>query len=100
MKVAGFRGARAKSAVPLKIMPVGTEEPGTPLVFGTTTTSGTVSPAPLYKVETPVPPSFTHHGLEAPRARPHAFLRCLSTVTADPSALADCGISDTKFVCT
>src|ERR1700733_7188846 len=88
MNEAGLFAASAKSVEPLKTMPVGAEAPGTPLAFGMATTSFTVAPAPVYKVEVPVPALFTHHGDDAPRASPHAFLRCGSTVTVDPFALA------------
>jgi len=88
MNAAGLLAARAKSAVPLNIMPVGTEGPATPCAFGIVTTRGTVAPAPVYKVEVPVPPLLTHQGLDAPRATPHALTKLGSTLTAVPFAFA------------
>src|ERR1700723_2321252 len=99
MNAAGLFVAKAKSVVPLKIIPVGLDGPFTPAAFGTVTTSGVIAPAPLYKVEVPVPALFTHQGLAAPRARPQAFFRFGSMVTAVPSALSGCAISETKFSC-
>src|SRR3569833_428843 len=86
MNAAGLPAAKAKSAVPLNTLPVGTEGPATPCAVGIVTTRGTVTPAPLYNVEVPVPPLFTHQGLAAPRARPHPLTRLVSTVTAVPLA--------------
>src|SRR5580658_2121047 len=79
MNDAGLFAASVKSVEPLKTMPVGAEGPATPLALGTVTTRATVVPAPVYKVEVPVPALLTHHGDAAPRASPHAFLRFGST---------------------
>src|SRR5580698_3847611 len=99
MKSAGLPAAKAKSALPLNTIPVGLEGLDAPAALGTVTTNGTVLPAPEYRVDVPVPALLAHQGVEAPRASPHAFLRCGSIVTMVPLALAGCGISDTKFVC-
>src|SRR5271156_832014 len=96
---AGLFAAKSKSLLPLNIIPVGPDGPFAPAALGTVTTSGVMAPAPLYKVEVPVPSLFTHQGLAAPRARPQAFFRLGSTVTVVPSALAGCVVSDTKFSC-
>src|SRR5258707_13708051 len=87
MNNAGALGARAKSAVPLKIIPVGVEGVVTPAAFRMVTTRGTVTPAPVYRVAVPVAPLFDHQGVDAPRAIPHGFFRCGSIPTVVPSAL-------------
>jgi hypothetical protein len=73
MKEAGLLAAKAKSAVPLKMIPVGLKGPVAPTALGTVTTSATVPPAPVYRVEVPVPSLLTHQGLAAPRASPKDF---------------------------
>src|SRR5271167_1238763 len=99
MNAAGLLAAKAKSAVPLKMMPVGLEGPFAPAALGTVTTRGIVAPPPLYNVEVAVPSLFTHQGLDAPRARPQGFFRLGSMPTFVPSALSGCAMSDTRFSC-
>src|SRR6185437_495616 len=100
MNTAGLPAAKAKSALPLNIIPVGWDGPATPCALGMVTISGTAPPAPLYRVDVPVPALFTHHGDEAPRDRPQAFCKLASMLTAEPSALAGWAMSDTRLVCT
>src|SRR5579863_4056588 len=100
MKSAGLLGANAKSAVPLKTIPLGDEGAVTPSALGTVTTKGTTAPAPVYRVAVPVPELLGHHGVDAPRASPQGFFKCGSTVTVVPSAFGSCGTSEIKFLCT
>src|ERR1041384_266946 len=79
-----------KSALPLKTVPVGAEGGVPPGGTGMVTTNGTIAPAPLYSVATPVPLSATHHGLVALRASPQGLTRWGSVVAASP------GTSETR----
>jgi hypothetical protein len=60
---------------------------------GTVTTSGMISPAPLYSVAKPVLLSETQNGEPELNDTPHGLAKFGSVVFAIP------GISDTRFVC-
>ena len=81
--------------VPLKTIPVGVEvvPAGLPVGGGIVTTSACLVPAPLYKVERPVPLSLTHHGLFELAARPQGLTRSLSITAAGTAP------SETRLVC-
>src|SRR5512147_26190 len=91
-KRAVLPGTSSKPVVPLKTVPVGT--PGSlPVAGGTVTTSDCATPAPLYRVESPVPLSAAHHGVVELRERPQGLTRFGSVNVAMPDW------SETRFAC-
>src|SRR5690348_12736362 len=88
-----------KPELPLNTTPVGVPvvPSGLPLAGGIVTTSGVAggngTPAPLYRVLTPVPLSEIQKGLVGPNAMPQGFFKLASVWAAGTAP------SDTKLVC-
>src|SRR5581483_3054773 len=98
MKKAFCPGATSKLVVKLKTFPVGEDGPFCPGGGGIVTTNGCGVPVALYKVETPVPLSDTHHGPPEERESPQAFTR-LGSMFGTVATVGELAVRSVRVKC-